>query len=151
MEELRRQGMQKELRKRNRGAGAPKGNRNAKGNRGGPGRTPVYSERLIPVVRTMAVHGASDQEIADAIKISIETLRRWRRDHIEFLNGTRVTDEEMAEAARMSLFRLATGYDVKTERVHFTKDGKATIIKVTDHVPAETKAAIAILQAYDKN
>ena len=51
----------------------------------------------------------------------------------------------------MSLFRLATGYDVKTERVHFTKDGKATIIKVTEHVPAETKAALAILQAYDKN
>ena len=51
----------------------------------------------------------------------------------------------------MSLFRLAVGYNVKTERVHFTKDGKATIIKVTEHVPAETKAAIAILQAYDKN
>ena len=51
----------------------------------------------------------------------------------------------------MRLFKLADGYDVKTERVHFTKDGKATMIKVTEHVPAETKAAIAILQTYDKN
>jgi hypothetical protein len=88
---------------------APKGNRNAKGNRGGPGRTPVYSERLIPIVRTMALYGASDEEIADAIGISRETLRWWRHEHIEFANGTRVTDEEMAEAARTSLFRRAMG------------------------------------------
>src|SRR5271155_2042407 len=96
---------------------APKGNQTAKGNRGGPGRTPLYSENLIPIVRTMALHGASDQEIADAIGVSRETLRWWRHRHIEFANGIRITDDEMAEAARSSLFRRAMGFTYKSEKL----------------------------------
>lgn len=125
---------------------APKGNQNAKGNRGGPGRAPVYSEKLIPIVRTMASHGASDEEIAHAIGISRETLRWWRHEHIEFANGTRVTDEEMAEAARSSLFRRAMGFTYKSEKV-FANGFRA---KVTEYLPPDVNAAFKILQAYDK-
>ena len=125
---------------------APKGNRNAKGNRGGPGRTPVYSEKLIPIVRAMALYGTPDQEIAAAIGISKETLRWWRNEHIEFANGTRVTDDEMAEAARTSLFRRAIGFTYKTEKV-FANGFRA---KVTEYLPPDVNAAFKILQAYDK-
>lgn len=116
------------------GAGAPKGNRNAAGNRGGTGRPPKYDPRLIPIVHTLALYGTPDEEIADAIGINIDTLRRWRREKIEFSSGTRVTDEQMAEAARTSLFKNAIGYSIKTERVHFSRDGKATIAEVTEHI-----------------
>jgi hypothetical protein len=125
---------------------APKCNQNAKGNRGGTGRPSRYSPDLIPVVRLMAVGGASDKEIADAIKISVETLRRWRRDHIEFLNGIRITDDEMAEAARTSLFRRAIGFTYKAEKV-FANGFRA---EVTEYLPPDASAAFKILQAYDK-
>ena len=125
---------------------APQGNKNAKGNRGGPGRTPVYSEKLIPVVRAMALYGASDQEIADAIGISRETLRWWRHEHVEFANGIRITDDEMAEAARSSLFRRAMGFTYKSDKV-FANGFRA---KVTEYLPPDVNAAFKILQAYDK-
>jgi hypothetical protein len=128
---------------------APKGNQNARGNRGGPGRTPLYSEKLIRVVRTLALHGASDEEIADAIGISRETLRWWRHEHIEFANGTRITDDEMAEAARTSLFRRAMGFTFKTEKV-FQFQGEIIRGETTEYVPPDVNAAFKILQAYDK-
>jgi hypothetical protein len=95
-----------------------------------------------------AIGGASDKEIAAAIKISVETLRRWRRDRIEFLNGTRVTNDEMAEAARMSLYRRAVGFTYKSERVFVTR-GKIIRVLTTEHVIPDVKAAFKILQAYD--
>jgi hypothetical protein len=125
--------------------GAPRGNRNARGNRGGTGRPSRYSCDLIPIVRLIAVGGTSDKEIADAIKISVETLRRWRRERIEFLNGTRVTNEQMAAAARRSLYRRAVGFAYKTEKV-FANGFRA---KVTEYLPPDVNAAIKILQAYD--
>ena len=94
----------------------------------------------------MALHGASDQEIADAIGISRETLRWWRHEHIEFANGIRVTDDEMAEAARSSLFRRAMGFTYKAEKV-FANGFRA---KVTEYLPPDVNAAFKILQAYDK-
>jgi len=126
-------------------AGAPLGNRNACGNRGGTGRPSRYSADLVPAVRLMAVGGASDKEIADALRISVETLRRWRRQRIEFLNGTRVTNEEMAEAARMSLFRRAVGFTYKAEKVF--ANGRR--MQVTEYLPPDTNAAFKILRAYD--
>jgi hypothetical protein len=136
------------VRKQKPGAGAPKGNQNAKGNPGGSGRPSRYNRDLISVVRLMAVCGASDREIACAIKVSVETLRRWRRERIEFLNGTCVTNEEMAEAARTSLYRRAVGFTYKGERV-FVSRGQVIRVQTTEHVIPDVNAAIKILQAYD--
>jgi hypothetical protein len=130
------------------GPGAPKGNQNAIGNRGGSGRPSRYSPDLIPVVKLMAIGATSDQEIAGAIRISIETLRRWRRERIEFLNGTRVTNDEMAAAARMSLYRRAVGFTYKREKV-LVSGGKVIRVPTIEHVIPDVSAAIKILQAYD--
>jgi hypothetical protein len=93
----------------------------------------------------MALGGVSDQEIAVAIKISVETLRRWRRDRIEFLNATRATNDEMAAAARMSLYRRAVGFSFKSEKIF--ANGRR--VRVTEYLPPDVSAAIKILQAYD--
>jgi hypothetical protein len=93
----------------------------------------------------MALGGALDHEIADAIKVSVETLRRWRRDRIEFLNGTRVTAEEMAQAARMSLYRRAVGFTYRAEKVF--ANGRR--MKIVENVIPDVTAAIKILQALD--
>jgi hypothetical protein len=77
--------------------------------------------------------------------ISKETLRWWRYEHIEFANGIRTTDREMAEAARMSLYRRAVGFSYKREKV-FANGFRA---KVTEYLPPDANAAIEILQAYD--
>jgi hypothetical protein len=96
----------------------------------------------------MAIGGALDREIAGAIKISVETLRRWRHERIEFLDGTRVTNDEMAAAARMSLYRRAVGFTYKREKVLVSR-GKVVRVPTTEHVIPDVSAAIKILQAYD--
>ena len=96
----------------------------------------------------MAIGGASDREIADAIKISVETLRRWRRVRIDFLDATRATDNEMAEAARSSLFRRAIGFSYKIERV-FVSQGQVIRVPTTERVPPDTTAALKILERLD--
>jgi transcriptional regulator with XRE-family HTH domain len=131
---------------------APKGNKNAKGNRGGRGGAAqkfVYSQKLIPLVKLMVLHGATDKEIADAIGISRETLRWWRFEHVEFANGIRVTNEEMAEVARASLFRRAIGYTFECEKV-FQFQGSIIRAATKEHVPPDVNAALRILQAYDR-
>ena len=97
----------------------------------------------------MALHGASDQEIADAIGVSKETLRWWRHEHIEFANRIRVTDDEMAEAARSSLFRRATGFTYKSEKI-VVASGVPVRVPTKEYVIPDTNAAFKILQAYDK-
>jgi hypothetical protein len=97
----------------------------------------------------MALYGAPDQEIAEAIGISARTLRWWRQQHIEFSAGTRVTDEQMAEGARSSLYRRAMGF-THTVRVERLVRGKKVTLKVSEYYPPDTNAAFKILQAYDK-
>jgi uncharacterized protein YjcR len=66
---------------------APKGNQFAIGNRGGPGRKPIYSAKLLPIVKGMCEDGATDYEIAERLGISKETLRSWRFRYEEFRNA----------------------------------------------------------------
>jgi hypothetical protein len=105
-----------EVRKRKPGAGAPRGNRNAEGNRGG-GRKPIYSVKLLPIVEGMASDGATDFEIASRLGISKETSRWWRWEHIEFANAMNVGRGAMVERAKASLFHRAIGYSFPSEKV----------------------------------
>ena len=134
-------------RKRKSGAGALKGNRNAKGNRGG-GRKPIYSEKLLPIVQGMASDGATDFEIASRLGVSKETLRWWRWEHIEFSNAMKVGRDAMVERAKASLFHRAVGYSFPTEKV-FQSQGAVIRAPIIEHIPPDVTAAKMILQAYD--
>jgi hypothetical protein len=127
---------------------APKGNRNAKGNRGGPGRPPVYSARIPGIVCGLRERGGTEREIAAVLGISDRTLRRWAAEHIEFSSALSVSNETMVKRARESLFERAAGYSYESEKV-FQFQGEIIRAKTIEHVPPDATAALRILERLD--
>lgn len=127
---------------------APRGNQNAKGNRGGTGRPPVYSEKLLPIVQGMVSDGATEFEIAKRLGVSYNTLRWWRAEHVEFSNAMKLGREAMVARVKSSLYHRAVGYNYNAEKI-VTGGGVVQRVPIVEHIPPDVTAAKAILQAYD--
>ena len=127
---------------------APKGNQNAKGNRGGTGRPAVYNSRMPAIVRGLRERGATAFEIAETLGISQSTLRMWKARYVEFCDALDVSNETMVKIARRGLFERAAGYTYESEKV-FQFQGQIIRAKTTEHVPPDPSAALRILERLD--
>lgn len=94
---------------------------------------------------SLAIRGATDQEIADAFGVSRRTIIRWREQHATFeeaiMRGKAGADAKVEK----SLFRRALGYDYEEKEtvIEMDKNGNQKPAKVrrkTVHVPAEVGA-----------
>lgn len=106
---------------------------------------------------SLAAQGATDEEIAEAFKISVRTLHRWKKDYEKFAEAL-ATGKEVADAkVEKSLYRRALGYEAKDVDQTVDTDpmtGKVTITKqriVTKHVPPDTMAIMYWLNNRTKN
>ena len=63
--------------------GAPKGSRNAAGNKGG-GRKSSYQEKYVQIAEAMCKLGATDYELAEAFGVCETTIKNWAQNHIKF-------------------------------------------------------------------
>lgn len=104
---------------------------------------------------SLAIKGATDQEIADAFGISRRTLIRWRQKYdtlgkaIE--EGKHIADSKVEK----SLYLRATGYEVEdTERtVDIDKDGNPKPVRIktiNKHVAPDTMAIMYWLNNRDR-
>ena len=128
-----------------RGGGAPKGNQNAKGNRGGPGRPPIYDPVRFPrIARALAADGKFDIDLAEAFQVSAWCISAWKRKHPEFAAACEVTDAEKLEAVKRSLFHRATGYSHATRKIMAVPagGGMSEIVEVpyVEHYPPDVAA-----------
>jgi hypothetical protein len=105
---------------------AKKGNKYAKGNKGGsPGKyKPEYAEQ----VYKLCLLGATDEEIATFFKVQEKTINNWKRYHQEFLQslkkGKIIADAEVAA----SLHKRALGFEydeITYEKINIDVDGVA--------------------------
>lgn len=94
---------------------------------------------------SLAIRGATDQEIADSFGVSRRTIIRWRQEHESFEEAI-IRGKSGADAkVERSLFKRALGYDYEeTEKViEVDKDGNPKPAKVRTkkvHVPADVGA-----------
>lgn len=118
---------------------APKGNKNARGNRGG-GAKPLYKPEYADMAHKISLLGATDAELAACIGVSETTINTWKRDHIEFFEaqtrGKMVADANVAE----KLYHRALGYSHNAVKI-FQVDGAPLIVPYTEHYPPDTPAA----------
>jgi hypothetical protein len=96
---------------------------------------------MLPVVRSMAKLGATDVEIAAALKVSLSAVELWARQHTDFLRALKPPKRTADDRVERSLFRRATGYSYDSEDV-FQYEGKAVRVPIVKHVPPDTTAAI---------
>ena len=81
----------------------------------GGGRPPKYDEaRMLPIVRAMAKLGATDVELAQALRISISTIDLWARTHPKFLKALKPPKRVADDRVERSLYRRALGYQTAT-------------------------------------
>ena len=128
-----------------RGGGAPFGNKNALGNKGGTGRPPVYDPVRFPqLARALAADGKLDVDLAQAFQVSAWCIYAWKRKHPEFRAACVVTDAEKLEAVKRSLFHRATGYSHATKKIMAVPvgGGMSEIVEVpyVEHYPPDVAA-----------
>ena len=123
---------------------APKGNKNAKGNKGG-GRPTSYRDEFVELAYQLSLLGATDAQMADAMNVDESTINNWKKAHVEFFEalkkGKTIADAEVAQA----LYHRALGYEHSD--VHITNyQGEITETDIIKHYPPDTAAAFIWLK-----
>jgi hypothetical protein len=106
------------------------------------GAPTLYRPELADLARRLALLGATDQEMADALGIDQVTLDRWKARHTEFgiaiEHGKIRADAEIAE----SLFNRARGMSVPAIKIfQGTPEGGPVIVPHQEHLPPDVGAA----------
>ena len=87
---------------------------------------------------SLAIKGATDKEIAEAFKISVRTLNRWKKDHPSFEESLNCGKSAADAKVERMLYERATGYTCEETEViqELDKDGnpKPTKIRKTKKV-----------------
>lgn len=139
---------------------APKGNKNAVGNKGG-GRKEEYKAEYTELAFNYALLGADDEDLGRMFEVSERTIGVWKRKHLEFSSALKDGKDKADSKVAKSLYKRALGYEydeVTFERVDNkvnleigVKNGEVCDMKTSDtykkriitkEMPADVKAAI---------
>ncbi len=105
------------------------------------GRPEVYSEAILKVCVSMALLGATDKQMADAVGVSEQTFNTWKKKHPEFLESLKGAKAEADAKVEKSLFERACGF--KHQATHFTSfQGEVIETPYTEVYAPDTTAAI---------
>lgn len=96
---------------------------------------------------SLAVKGATDQEIADAFGVSARTINRWKRDHASFLKKMGVGKAAADAKVEAALFKRAVGYEVEDSETLSETDASGQqkplrVKRTKKHIPPDTMAAM---------
>lgn len=101
------------------------------------GRPTDYSDELLETVRLMARGGATIFEIAQALKVTTQTLHNWAARHPRFFDALyREGKEAFDIRIERTLAERAQGYSIEAEKV-FANGARMTVV---EHVPPDIGA-----------
>ncbi len=110
---------------------APKGNKNAAGNKGG-GRATDYKKSYALNAYKLTLLGATDNELAYFFEVSEKTINTWKKNHIEFSSALK-KGKDLADAEVVTkIFKRANGYkydEVSYEKILLDSDKDENIKK----------------------
>lgn len=126
--------------------GAPKGNKHAVGNPGGVGRRTLYRPEFVRIAEKMALLGATDKEMADALGVNESTFNNWKARYPDLTQALKCGKLQADANVAQSLYQSALGYshpedDIRTVSVG---DGMSEIVitPTTKHYPPNPTSAI---------
>ena len=74
----------------------------------------AYNEKYhVDWAWSLALKGATDEEIAEAFHISVRTLHRWKKTHSELLTALEEGKDVADAKVKRSLYQRAVGYEAK--------------------------------------
>ena len=105
------------------------------------GRTPSYTPDYCPIAYKFCLLGATNEDLADVLRVSRNTIGNWLARYPEFKqamqDGRDVADADVAQA----LLQKATGFSHEDVKI-LLKDGEAEQIEYNRYFPPDTQAAI---------
>jgi hypothetical protein len=119
--------------------GAPRGNKFAKGNRGG-GRPTLYQPKYAEIARRMFAQGATRADLADGFGVTINTVVAWQFEHQEFSDCCKQGREAADERVEQSFYERAVGYTYDSEKI-LVVQGEVIRAPIKEHVPPDPRAA----------
>lgn len=99
-----------------------------------------YAPRMAHEAKELTLRRFSQNEVAEAMDVSVRTLRRWRMKYPDFDAGFEITDEDYDRRIKRSVAERATGYTIRAKRV-FHHQGKVIEYELDEHVPGDLGAA----------
>lgn len=119
--------------------GAPRGNKFAKGNRGG-GRPTLYKPKYAEITRRMCAQGATRADLADRFGVTINTIVFWQLEHQEFSDSCKRGREAADDRVEQSFYERAVGYTYDSEKL-LVVQGKVIREPIKEHIPPDPRAA----------
>ena len=113
--------------------------------------TPLYNpDYHDDWVWSLAMKGATDQEIADAFGVSTKTINNWKNKHDSFRKKMEEGKSGVNAKVELSLFKRAIGYECEETESLLEMDAngnrKPLKVKTTKkHVPPDTMAIMYFL------
>lgn len=98
-------------------------------------------DKLI-LIQGMARDGLTQQQIANNLGISIDTLIENKKKYSEFNDALKKGKEVIDFEVENALLKKALGYTIKLKKQKVTKDGDVVDIIEEVHVPPDTTAQI---------
>lgn len=109
----------------------------------------AYNEKYhVDWAWSLALKGATDEEIAEAFHISVRTLHRWKKTHPELLTALEEGKDVADAKVKRSLYQRAVGYEAKEvtqiiEQDPATGTRRASKTQVTTkHIVPDTMACM---------
>ena len=84
-----------------------------------------YERYILPrlkEIKLWAEQGASQEEIAEKLKVASSTFRKYRKEHPELEEAFQIGDEAAVEEVEAALFKAATGHTVTIKKQIKVKD-----------------------------
>lgn len=121
---------------------APKGNKNAVGNKGGNGAPPLYKPRFVEMAKQACAAGFTDFQLAQLLGVSEMTINVWKVKHVDFGLALKDWKAYADEQVERSLYAKARGYSFDAEKIAVNADGQVTRVAYVEHVPPSDTANI---------
>lgn len=83
----------------------------------GRGRPTKYKTEYIEQVQKLCQLGATDDEIADFLNISLSTFKLWRNKYPDLSAAVKIAKEAADARVERSLFQRATGYKADAVKI----------------------------------
>lgn len=106
------------------------------------GRPTDYRPEYVHIARSMCRLGATDDELAEAFRCEVVTVRNWARRHPDFADALKVGKGEFDEPIKRSLAQRAKGYRQKAVKVFMPAGAQAPVYaEYWEEIPADVGAA----------
>lgn len=116
--------------------------KDAKEEKAKPGQPTKYKDSYAKVAFKLCLLGATDQDLADAFDINVDTVYEWKKRHAKFSEAIKEGKDTADAQVAHSLFQRAVGYSHKAHKIQLDRSGKWQTKEYVERYPPSEVAAI---------